>query len=103
MTSSTVTVQILDREFQVNCETHEVEELTSSARYLDGEMKKIRDSGKVLGMDRIAVMAALNISHEYLSLSQNHSDVTTDSLKRISKLTGIIESSLERQKQFSLS
>jgi len=103
VTNSTVTVNILDREYQVNCKTEEIAELTSTAKYLDGEMKKIRDTGKVLGMDRIAVMAALNISHEYLSLNQDHSDTKQDSSERISTLTSKIEQSLERQKQFALS
>ena len=103
MSNSTVTVNILDREYQVNCKTEEVDELTSTARYLDGEMKKIRDSGKVLGMDRIAVMAALNISHDYLTLSKEHTSTKTNSSERISNLAGKIERSLERQKSYSLS
>ena len=103
MTNSTVTVNILDREYQVNCKTEEVDELTSTAKYLDGEMKKIRDTGKVLGMDRIAVMAALNISHDYLSLNKNSSDTKQDNTNRISTLTSKIEQSLARQKQFALS
>ena len=103
MTNSTVTVNILDREYQVNCKTDEIEELTSTAKYLDGEMKKIRDTGKVLGMDRIAVMAALNISHEFLSLNHDHSHTKQDSSERISTLTSKIEQSLARQKQFALS
>lgn len=103
MTNSTVTVNILDRKYQVNCKTDEIDELTSTAKYLDGEMKKIRDTGKVLGMDRIAVMAALNISHEYLNLNQDHSDTKQDHSERISTLTSKIEQSLERQKQFALS
>ena len=102
MTNSTVTVNILDREYQVNCKTDEIDELTQTAKYLDGEMKKIRDTGKVLGMDRIAVMAALNISHEYLSLNQNHTDTSEDSSKRITTLADKIEQSLEQQKQFAL-
>jgi len=48
-------------------------------------------------------MAALNISHEYLSLNQDHSDTKQDSSERISTLTSKIEQSLERQKQFALS
>jgi cell division protein ZapA len=103
VTSSTVTVNILDREYQVNCKTEEIDELTSTAKYLDGEMKKIRDTGKVLGMDRIAVMAALNISHDYLSLNKNSSDTKQDNTNRISTLTSKIEQSLARQKQFALS
>jgi cell division protein ZapA len=103
VTNSTVTVNILDREYQVNCKTDEIHELTETAKYLDGEMKKIRDTGKVLGMDRIAVMAALNISHEYLSLNLNHTHTSEDSSKRITTLADKIEESLERQKQFALS
>ncbi len=103
MTNSTVTVHILDREYQVNCKTDEIDELTATAKYLDGEMKKIRDTGKVLGMDRIAVMAALNISHEYLSLDQNHNTSSNNSSKRITTLAEKIEQSLEQQKQFALS
>ena len=103
MTNSTVTVNILDREYQVNCKTEEIAELTSTAKYLDGEMKKIRDTGKVLGMDRIAVMAALNISHEFLNLNQDNSETKQDNSVRISTLTSKIEQSLARQKQFALS
>lgn len=103
MSNTTVTVRILDREYQVNCNSEEVDELAATARYLDSEMKKIRDAGKVLGVDRIAVMAALNISHDYLSLSQNHTESSEDSSRRISNLTGKISRSLESQKQRTLS
>ena len=96
-------MRILDRDYQVNCKTDEIEELTSTARYLDSEMTKIRDTGKVLGADRIAVMAALNISHDYLSLSQSHTDGQADAVKKISTLSSKISRSLERQKQYSLS
>ena len=102
MSHTTITVHILDREYQVNCKTGEVDELTSTAKYLDSEMRKIRDSGKVLGMDRIAIMAALNISHEYLTLSQDHTDNKADSTKRITTLTTKIERSMVRQKEFSV-
>lgn len=63
----TVTVNILDRPFQVSCPSEERTELEQSARYLDARMREIRSAGKVIGADRIAVMAALNIAHEMLS------------------------------------
>ncbi len=63
-----VTVNILDREYQVACKAGEEDGLRSSARYLDGKMREIRDRGNVIGIDRIAVMAALNIAHECLEL-----------------------------------
>lgn len=62
----TVSVSILDRPFQVACRKEERAALESAARHLDQRMREIRGAGKVIGMDRIAVMAALNISHELL-------------------------------------
>lgn len=64
--SNSVTVQILDKEFSIICPPEERSNLISAARYLDGKMREIRSSGKVIGADRIAVMAALNITHDLL-------------------------------------
>ena len=61
-----VTVQILDKEYSIICPQEERSNLISAARYLDGKMREIRSSGKVIGADRIAVMAALNITHDLL-------------------------------------
>lgn len=62
-----VKVYILDKEYLVACPPDQKEGLLRSARYLDKRMQEIRASGKVIGLDRIAVMAALNIAHELLS------------------------------------
>ncbi|MBA1201544.1 cell division protein ZapA [Pseudomonas capeferrum] len=64
--SNNVTVQILDKEYSIICPPEERNNLVSAARYLDGKMREIRSSGKVIGADRIAVMAALNITHDLL-------------------------------------
>ncbi|WP_260957299.1 cell division protein ZapA [Pseudomonas citri] len=64
--SNSVTVQILDKEYSIICPQEERSNLVSAARYLDGKMREIRSSGKVIGADRIAVMAALNITHDLL-------------------------------------
>ena len=56
--SNSVTVQILDKEYSIICPPEERSSLVSAARYLDGKMREIRSSGKVIGADRIAVMAA---------------------------------------------
>ena len=68
--SQTVSVSILDKEYQVACPPEQQAELLLSARYLDQQMRAIRESGKVIGLERIAVMAALNISHELLLARQ---------------------------------
>ena len=64
--SEPVKVSILDREFMVAAPADEREGLLESARQLDVRMREIRDGGKIVGMDRIAIMAALNITHEML-------------------------------------
>lgn len=60
-------VSIMGREFRVACPEDEQEALTQSVQYLDAKMREIRDSGKVIGVERIAIMAALNIAHEMLN------------------------------------
>ena len=61
-----VAVSILGKEYQVACPAEQHAELLLSARYLDEQMRAIRATGKVIGLERIAVMAALNIAHELL-------------------------------------
>ncbi|MFK3797361.1 MULTISPECIES: cell division protein ZapA [unclassified Pseudomonas] len=63
---NSITVQILDKEYSIICPQEERTNLVSAARYLDSKMREIRSSGKVIGADRIAVMAALNITHDLL-------------------------------------
>lgn len=60
-------VNIMGREFRVACPEEEQKELLSSVEYLDKKMREIRDTGKVIGIERIAIMAALNIAHELLT------------------------------------
>ena len=64
--ADTVAVSILGKEYQVACPAEQHTELLLSARYLDEQMRAIRATGKVIGLERIAVMAALNIAHELL-------------------------------------
>lgn len=71
--SVTATVRLLDREFLVGCAPDEREGLMAAASYLDGKMRELRGSSRSVGYDRVAVLAALSISHELLQLrySQN--------------------------------
>ena len=61
-----VSVRILEKEYQVSCPASERTDLLDSAELLNAKMREIRDSGKVVGLDRIAVMAALNMANELL-------------------------------------
>ena len=67
-----VAVNILDREFLIGCTAEERAGLIAAAGYLDGKMREVRGSSRTQGMDRIAVMAALNIAHELLQARQNN-------------------------------
>ena len=68
--ANTVTLQILDKEYRIACPAEERDNLESAARYLNDKMREIRSGGKVIGADRIAVMAALNITHDLLHKQQ---------------------------------
>jgi cell division protein ZapA len=63
-----IDVNILGRQFRVACTDEEKPELLKAVSYLDGKMREIRGSGKVIGVERIAIMAALNMAHELLSV-----------------------------------
>ncbi len=104
MTSSaqTVTVKILDKEYQIACPADEVDSLTKSARFLDQRMADIRTSGKVVGLDRIAVMAALNITHEYLTQDSSSSEEKEQVSKRLDHLNDRVGQALAQHKQLDL-
>jgi len=68
--SSPVKVLLLGKEYPVVCGREEEHELRAAARYLDDKMRKIRDGGRIIGTERIAVMAALNIAHELIQAQE---------------------------------
>jgi cell division protein ZapA len=70
-TLKTVQIRVLDKEYQVQCQAEEMEALQESARALDQRMQDIRKTGNVIGLERTAVMAALNLSHDLLRAEQN--------------------------------
>ncbi len=79
----TATIQILDKSYEVSCAAEEQDELIASAAIVDDRMRKIRAAGKVVGLDRLAVMAALNIAHDYLKTNAAAAEQTTALSERI--------------------
>lgn len=80
----TVSVTILEKEYQISCPPDEVDALMESAAFLDHRMKEIKKNSQVYGLERVAIMAALNIANDYISQSSQTSeisDVQEDSLK----------------------
>ena len=102
MSNDTVFVKILDKEYQIACPADQVDSLTQSARFLDQRMAEIRNSGKVVGLDRIAVMAALNITHEYLLEGSESSEEQDFVKKRIDHLNQRVGQALAQHKQLDL-
>jgi cell division protein ZapA len=99
---SRVSVRLLDREYQVACPMDERSDLLDSAEYLDGKMREIRDTGKVVGLDRIAVIAALNIANELIKQRRNGTVVEGDLGARLKTLRERVESALEKGQQLEL-
>ena len=97
-----VSVRILEKEYQFACAVDERAALLDSAEYLNAEMKKIRDSGKVIGLDRIAVMAALNMANELLKGRSRDSSLEGDVVHRVRLLRERVEATLERGQQLEL-
>ncbi len=100
--SSPVVVHILDKEYRVSCETDEKEALLKSVRFLDEKMREIRRNGKVIGTDRIAVMAALNLAHELLGQQTQKESSSQNTGKRIKALQSKIEIALNATNQLEL-
>ena len=93
---SRVTVKILEKEYHVSCPPEERPALLDSAEYLNRKMREIRDSGKVIGLDRIAVMAALNIVNELLQARGHDEGVENDLTLRLKAMRERVESALTR-------
>ena len=71
--SEAVTVRILDRDYLIGCKPEERDGLISAAAYLDGKLRELRDNNRGGGLERIAVLAGLNVAHELLGLKQRQS------------------------------
>jgi cell division protein ZapA len=95
---TTVTVQILGKPYQVACPEEEVDALSASARYLDGKMANIKNSGKIVGLDRIAVMAALNIANELLTAESQSTGAAEHLQDRVTRLTNRVDLALAKHR-----
>ncbi|NJD32543.1 MAG: cell division protein ZapA [Gammaproteobacteria bacterium] len=99
---SRVSVRLLDREYQVACPVEERGDLLDSAEYLDAKMREVRDSGKVVGLDRIAVISALNLANELIRLRRQGTALDGDVGARLRTLRERVEAALERGQQLEL-
>ena len=96
------TVTILDKEYRVSCGANEKDDLIASAQYLDSKMKALRDSIGIVGTDRLAVITALNITHEMLQSLGTAEHLNSDIKDRLAALGKKIEDSLGRGDELDL-
>lgn len=109
--NNTVIVNILDKDYQVACPPEQQLGLKQAAKHLDEQMRTIRQSGKVIGVDRISVMAALNLSYETLQLKQTDkaaeakedSAPSTETIDVLKKLNNKADAALQRFRQLEIS
>ena len=93
-----VTIQILDKEYMVSCPPDEREALLESAKLLNSRMREVRESGKVLGTERMAVMTALNVIHEFSTRKVTQDGVISDAAAQLERLENKILEAIPRRR-----
>ena len=97
-----VSVRILDKEYQVACPAGERTDLLDSAEVLNAKMHEIRDSGRIVGLDRIAVMAALNMANDLLHAQARDRTLEGDVSSRLRLISDRVENALGQSQQLDL-
>lgn len=90
-------VNIMGREFRIACSEDEQKDLLKAIEYLNNKMREIRDVGKVIGVERIAIMAALNIAHEFLSTRVEGGFDVGEFKRRIFRMQATIDQAMNGQ------
>lgn len=97
-----VSIKILGKDYQVSCAPAERAALVSAAELLDARMREIREGGRVIGVERIAVMAALNLANELLHSRERGELLETKARARVRAMRKRIEGALEPGQQLEL-
>jgi len=96
-TTKTLDIKLLDRELRVACPEEERGELLDAVAYLDKKMREIRSAGKIASVERIAMMAALNITHELLSVKVGRGFDLAEFKRRMDSMQAAIDEALAEQ------
>ncbi len=97
-----VSIRILEKEYQVACPADEKADLMASADLLNQKMREIRDSGKVVGLDRVAVMAALNMANELLRRTGDDRELKDIVVLRVKAMRERLDTALGTGQQLNL-
>ncbi len=90
-------INVMGREFRVACPDNEQKGLLEAVDYLNKKMNEIRDNGKVIGLERIAIMAALNIAHELLSTKIGGGFDIAEVKRRINQMETALDQAMRDQ------
>ncbi|MDH3491297.1 MAG: cell division protein ZapA [Gammaproteobacteria bacterium] len=97
-----VSVRILDKEYQVACPLEERTDLLDSAEILNAKMREIRDSGRIVGLDRIAVMAALNMANDLMHAKARDQELEGGISQRLKLISDRVDHVLSDTQQLDL-
>ena len=100
--SKAISIRVLDKDYQVACPAEEEAALYDSARLLDEKMREVRDTRKMVGTDRVAVMAALNLAHDLLQLQSGAGGDGPDVNNKLRSLQNKVEAAITRSRQLEL-
>ena len=95
--SKSLQITIMGRDFRVACPEDEQAGLLEAVDYLNKKMLEIRDGGKVIGLERIAVMAALNIAHELLTIKIGGGFDMAEMKRRMNRMETVIDQAMSEQ------
>ncbi|MFV2031967.1 MAG: cell division protein ZapA [Gammaproteobacteria bacterium] len=97
-----ISVSILDKDYKIACPTGEQPALLASAKYLDSKMREVRDSGNIMGSERVAVITALNITNDLLNSGQIDKGISQELSPRLKNLELKISQVLENARQLEI-
>jgi len=97
--AKTIDITLLGRSYRVSCSDEEREALLQAVTYLEAKMNEIKLAGKVAGTERIAVMAALNIAHEMLSMRIGEGFDMGEAKRRISAIEATLDAAIAKQEK----
>ena len=100
--SKPVSVTILDKEYLISCSDEERAELHSAVNYLNMKVQEVKNSGKVIGSERVAVMTALNIAHELLAFKRENDTYASSLDDTIKRLRNKIDEALTNGRQLEM-
>ena len=100
-TNQGLSVRILEKEYQIACSEEERDDLIRAARYLEAKLKEIADKGKIIGSERAAIMAALNIAYDMVQ-SENTVSQQSSHERRLEHLQQEVQAVVDKYRQASL-